>query len=173
MKPSEDVFILLGSNIEPEKYLPAAVGKIRQHYSVLKMSRVYQSPAVGYPEQPDYLNMAVLIQSENRLEQIRKTLRGIEKSLGRTRQGDKFAPRTIDLDLIMIGSRQIDTPDLVLPDPDLLRYPHVAVPIAELSPDFIHPVTGEKLALIAARTRYETALKRRRDIEERIGSTVG
>ena len=85
-------------------------------------------------------------------------LREVECELGRRRSNDRFSPRTIDLDISLFGDRVLEQPesDLVIPDPDILACAHVAVPLADLSPTKVHPVSGETLAAIAMRldTRF-------------------
>lgn len=77
----------------------------------------------------------------------------MEERLGRRRTSDKFSPRTIDLDISLFADLILDDPEdgLRIPDPEILECAHVAVPLADLSPDKRHPVTGETLAEIARR----------------------
>lgn len=147
----EQAFISLGSNIEPERYLPQAVGALRQLGQLQAVSAAYQNPAVGATAQPDFLNAAVLLDTMLSPQALRRELRRLESRLGRRRTADKFAPRTIDLDLVLYGSKVIEEAGLHIPDPDLLVRAHLAVLVAELAPDFRHPITGERLAAIASR----------------------
>ena len=86
-------------------------------------------------------------------QQLRQLLRQIEAELGRVRSPDKFAPRPIDLDLAFYGDT-VQTASAgdgqQLPDPDVLRFAHVAMPLAAVAPDWVHPLTGTTLASIAA-----------------------
>lgn len=161
---SELAFISLGSNIEPERYLPLAAEQLRSLGQILAVSTVYQNPAVGPTRQPDYLNAVILVETSLSPVQIRNRLRAIEAALGRVRTSDKYAPRTIDLDLLLLGERVRDDGEPVLPDPDLLLRPHLAVPAAELKPDFPHPVTGETLRALADRLRASAPLTPRPDV---------
>lgn len=106
---------------------------------------------MGGRRQPEYLNAAVLIRVTGEPAHLRTRMRQIETALGRVRSEDKYASRTIDLDLVLFGDR-ID-PKFPLPDPDVLTREHLAVPLAEIAPDFRHPITGEALETIAARLR--------------------
>ena len=150
---SDPVFITLGSNIRPEENLQAALTLLRADVSVLRISRIYETePVDSYGDK--FLNAAVLIESETPPGVLKfGMLRPIEALLGRVRTEDKNAPRTIDLDIALYGDTVIDNPDdqLVLPDPYILTRAHVALPLADLDPEFIHPVTGETLKHIAAR----------------------
>ncbi len=70
--------------------------------------------------------------------------------MGRVRTADKFAPRPIDLDIAFYGDRVLEVAGKVIPDPDVLRFAHVAAPLADVAGDWIHPQTGQTLAEIAA-----------------------
>jgi 2-amino-4-hydroxy-6-hydroxymethyldihydropteridine diphosphokinase len=160
----EQAFLALGSNIEPEKNLPLAIARIDVIGHQLAVSNVYQNPAIGPQPRPDFLNAAVLVESELSPLEIRGQLRDIEAELGRVRSDDKYAPRTIDLDLCLLGSTILNTPELVLPDPDLLTRAFLAVTMAELAPGFPHPITKEPLADIASRLRPGANLTPRPDV---------
>jgi dihydroneopterin aldolase/2-amino-4-hydroxy-6-hydroxymethyldihydropteridine diphosphokinase len=77
-------------------------------------------------------------------------LRPIEDSLGRIRGGDKFAPRTIDLDLVVYGDVVMDDGSLILPDPEIMKRPFLAIPLFELAPDLVIAGSGRRIAEIAA-----------------------
>lgn len=159
----EDAYIAIGSNIEPEHYLPRAVEALGRVGTVLAVSTPYQNAAVGSRPQPDFINAVARIRTTLAPVEIRDVLRAIEAELGRTRTDDRYAPRTIDLDLCLYGSQIIQAADLTLPHPDILTRPHVAVPLAELAPHMPHPVTGEPLSRIAERLRSQTRLTPRLD----------
>jgi 2-amino-4-hydroxy-6-hydroxymethyldihydropteridine diphosphokinase len=160
----ERAFISLGSNIEPERYLPLAVNRLKALGNVVAVSRVYQNPAVGDSPQPDFLNAAVLLETDLSLVDLRRCLRVIEDSLGRVRTEDKYAPRTIDLDLCLYGNTFSETREQTLPDPDILTRAHLAVPLAELAPDLHHPLIGDPLRDIAERLRPQSRLVPRADV---------
>jgi 2-amino-4-hydroxy-6-hydroxymethyldihydropteridine diphosphokinase len=163
------VFVTLGSNIAPEENIPAALDLLAQEpgLDVRAVSRVYRSHAVGAdgsvnPEQADFLNAAALVETDLSIPTLKKDiLRRIEAQLDRVRTPDKFAPRTIDLDIVLYGDEVLGLiiedfeggKEIVFPDPDITRFAHVALPIADLDPGFVHPVTGETLAAIADRFR--------------------
>jgi len=146
-------FLALGSNIDPRRHLPLAATRLTALGRLVAASRVYASPAVGPPGQPDFANAAVLLATDLAAAELRRQLREIESDLGRVRAGDRYAPRPIDLDLILYDDLVLDTPELRLPDPDLLVRPYLAVTVAELDPARRHPVTGETLGEIASRLR--------------------
>jgi 2-amino-4-hydroxy-6-hydroxymethyldihydropteridine diphosphokinase len=171
-KPTYPAFITLGSNIQPETNLRRAVQMIGQRFPIQAISRVYASPAIdaageANPDQDPFLNAAILIQTYHTPVELKfQILRFLEYMLGRVRTADKFAPRTIDLDLALYADCVMDRARdyLTLPDPDILTRAHVALPLADLAPDFVHPLTGLTLAEIAAPFRAMDGIVVREDI---------
>lgn len=161
---TELAFIALGSNIDPEANLPLASARLSELGKPIAVSTVYQNPAIADEPQPDYLNAAVLIETALDPLAIRDKLREIEADLGRIRTEDKFAPRTIDLDLCILGDRVLDHELLTIPDPDLMKRAHLAVTLAELRPDFLHPITGDSLEEIANELQKDAELNPRSDV---------
>jgi 2-amino-4-hydroxy-6-hydroxymethyldihydropteridine diphosphokinase len=168
---AEPAFVALGSNIEPERHLPLAVARLRTLGRLVAVSTVYRNPALERPEQPDFLNAAALVETDLPWEAIRQRLRSIEAGLGRVRSKDPCAPRSIDLDLCLLGGSTLQTAEFTLPDPDLLTRAHLAIPMAELAPDFHHPVTGRTLRSIADRLRPGANLTPRLDLTLRVRET--
>jgi 2-amino-4-hydroxy-6-hydroxymethyldihydropteridine diphosphokinase len=139
---NHQVCLLLGSNIEPVKNLPAALELLRHQITILKVSSVWQTPPVG-TDGPNFLNMAILVETGLPADALKqKVLRPLESSLGRIRSADKNAPRPMDIDIILYD-------DLLL-DPTLFQLAYRAVPVAEIMP---HLVSGEGETLQAASTR--------------------
>ena len=153
--PEHRVYITLGSNIEPEQNLAQAVRLLSQQVQVITCSSVYRTPPQGYTEQADFLNMALELKTDLSPENLKsEVLAGIEQALGRVRDPhNKNAPRTIDLDIALWDDRSFDYGEKPwhVPDPDIERFAHVAVPLAEIAPDYNHPDTGETLTQIASR----------------------
>ena len=152
-QPTEPAFIALGSNIQPEIHLPEAISQLLSLGHMQAISRAYRSRPVGGRKQPNYLNAAVLIRVTEEPGHVRSQLQEIETVLGRVRTEDKYASRIIDLDLVLFGDR-VD-PEFPLPDPEVLTREHLAVPLAEIAPDFCHPITGEALETIASRIKRD------------------
>ena len=152
--PKQIVYVSLGSNIEPEKNLAAAVRLLREKCKVLAVSHAYRTPPQGFTEQADFLNMVVKLSTTlSPADFKREVLDFIEHELRRVRDPlNKNAPRTIDLDISLWGSEVFEygSKPWRVPDKDILRFAHVAIPLAELAPDYVHPETGETLAQIAA-----------------------
>ena len=147
----EQAVISLGSNIEPEQHLPLAVDGLHALGRVLAVTAAYRNPAVGPEGQPEFVNAALLLETEHTPRELQRALRQLETRLGRRRTADKFAPRVIDLDLVLFGSHVVEEGSLRLPDPDLLERAYLALLAAELAPDWRHPITGERMSALAAR----------------------
>jgi len=125
-------FISVGSNIEPERNIVAALELLRRRTRVTGSSTFYRTAAVGRPDQPEFINGIWRIDTALSPTQIGdELLRPIEEDLGRRRCADKFAPRTIDLDLVLYNDLVQEDGAVRLPHPDLAR-PFVCVPVREL-----------------------------------------
>ena len=136
-----EVFIGAGSNADPERRLRRALSELERRFGALRCSSVYRGPAVGEPA-ADYLNLVVSLQSELAVDSLRAELRAIEALAGRTRADPAVCE--LDLDLLLYG-RRVDA-ERRLPRPDLFSLPFVLGPLAEIAPDLVHPVTGERFA---------------------------
>ncbi len=157
------VFISMGSNIDAEANLAAAVRRLEEldAIEVVATSRVYETAPVGTVDQPNFLNAALLIRTPLSAEDLQAgPLREVERGLGRVRTADKNAPRTIDLDIALYNYDVLDVGGRHVPDPDLLTRAHIAVPLADLAPYYVHPETGETLEEIAARLLAEGIVPR-------------
>lgn len=146
------VYVSLGSNIAPERNLRQAVRMLCAHNPLLAVSSVYRTPPQGFTQQADFLNMAVKLTTTLSPADFKARIIGdIERRLGRVRDPhNKNAPRTIDLDISLWDDAVLDYGEKHIPEPDTTRFAHVAVPLAEIAPDYIHPETGQTLAQIAS-----------------------
>lgn len=146
------VFISMGSNIDAETNLPLAVRLLSERVKVIRASRVYETSPIGTTDQPPFLNAAVIVATQLAPWQLKHgVLRTIESRMGRIRRADRNAPRTIDLDIAMYGDLVHMDPmrGILLPDPGITTHAHVALPLADLDADHLHPVTRQTLAQIA------------------------
>jgi len=143
-------FIAVGSNIEPAENVRAAVRLLAARVRVEGISTVYQTEPLGRPEQESYYNCVVEVATDLGPRELKwSVLRPIEERLGRVRGEDRYAARTIDLDVIVYGEAAFEEEGLTLPDPEILRRPFLAVPLAELAPGLSLPglgVTAEEAA---------------------------
>lgn len=148
-----DAVILVGSNIDKEVCLPEAIRRLRRTsgITVREVSTCYESESVGGPaDAPVFHNAAALISTSLDPEQLRTALHGIENKLGRVRTDDPNAPRTADLDIIYFGDLVKHFDGWSVPDPGAEKMAYVAVPVAEVAPRWVHPVSGLTTVEIAA-----------------------
>ena len=145
-------WVSIGSNISPQANVRDAVAALRRRFGVLAVSTVFRTEAVGFDGQP-FLNLVVGFDTDEPPEQVFDALRAIEDAQGRTRTGAKFGARTLDLDLLLYGDRRTEVRGRPLPHPDILDYPFVLGPLAELVPEQRHPVDGRRYAELWAAMR--------------------
>ena len=148
-KRTHRVFLALGSNINAEHNLQAAAQRLASRFHLRAVSPVYETAPVGKTDQPNFLNAAASIETDLAAAELKQALQAIEQELGRVRTDDKNAPRTIDLDISLFDAQVLEVGQRHIPDPDILRYPHIARPLADLAPQQRHPETGQTLQEIA------------------------
>jgi 2-amino-4-hydroxy-6-hydroxymethyldihydropteridine diphosphokinase len=132
------IYISIGSNIEPEKYIKNSIKALRQHYGQLHISSVYESEAVGF-EGDNFYNLVVGAQTSETPQQIQQTLRQIEHDNHRKRDTAKFSARTLDLDLLLYDDWVIQEQSLEIPRDEIEKYAFVLQPLAEIAPHASHP----------------------------------
>lgn len=165
--PTNLAYLSLGSNVDPEHNLPEAVAQLARFGRIKAVSSVWQTAAVGFTSQPDFLNAAVLLETELSARNLKqRAITRIENSLGRVRTENKNGPRTIDIDIMLFNHDVISTGQRRIPDPELLERSFVAIPMAEIAPEYMHPEVKKTLAEIAVQFNLEAeAIIRRADIE--------
>jgi len=156
MTDTHRAYLNLGSNIEPELNLPKAIRMLRRYGEITQVSRVWESESIGI-DGPNFLNACVLFLTHlGPVELKEQFIRPIEADLGRIRHANKNAPRIIDIDIVLFD----DTP-LNL---EYWKYAFVAVPLAELIPDFPHPVSKEKLSVFSEQAQSQGWIVPRGDV---------
>jgi len=151
MASPKTAYIAIGSNIAPEVHIPSALDKLAAACSMQALSTIYRCPALDRPEQNDYLNGVCQVETVLHARTLKyRVLRTIEAALGRERDEDAYAPRTIDLDVLLLGDMVIDEPGLRIPDPGICTRPFVALPLYEIAPTLRLPDTGVSLQHLVA-----------------------
>lgn len=137
------VYVALGSNVEPERHLAMAVQAMRGRFGGLILSPVYRNQAIGF-EGEDFLNAVAGFDSTFDVPRLKAALDQVERECGRQRGAARFAPRTLDLDLLLYG----DTVDAAakLPRTEILRYNFMLKPLADIAAAERHPETGRSYA---------------------------
>lgn len=152
---SSTVYLSLGSNIQPEQNLAAALRLLASKCAMQAVSQAYRTPPQGFAEQDDFLNLAAKITTDLTPITLKTdVLDWIERELKRVRDpNNKNAPRTIDLDISLWNAEifEYGSKPRRVPDPDILRFAHVALPLAEIAPDYLHPIENCPLKTIASR----------------------
>ena len=145
-----EVYVALGSNLgDRASFLAAARDRLRAIGEVVAVSPIYDTEAVTPEPQPRYFNQVVALRTDRDLRALLLALQGIEDALGR-RRGVRWAPRTVDLDILLDGSTVVSEPDLIVPHPRLAERAFVLIPLADLAPDLMHPTAGRTIAELAA-----------------------
>ena len=139
-----ELILSLGSNIgDRKKNLELAISKIKvlvgRH---IKSSSIYETEPWGYAGQRAFYNLVAAFHTNLLPPEILERIQTIEKELGRIRQENQYAERTIDIDILFYGSLIVDNKKLTIPHPKIAERKFVLVPLYEISPDFIHPVVG-------------------------------
>jgi 2-amino-4-hydroxy-6-hydroxymethyldihydropteridine diphosphokinase len=130
-----------GSNLDAQQNLLRAAHELKISFPGTRFSRVYRNAAVGF-EGPDFLNFVAELPVSVEAGALKAELERIEGLCGRPRYAPRWAPRTMDLDILLFGDAVLDLPGLVVPRPQLLDWAFMLGPLAELAPDAFHPVAG-------------------------------
>ena len=159
-------YLNLGSNIQPETNLPKAVKLLSKYGEMPEISNVWESEPVG-TKGPNYLNACVLFKTTYPQKELKEQIiHPIEKQLGRKRSSDKFAPRPMDIDIVLFDDN---------PTSDTLwALAYVVIPLADIYPNYQIPNAGKTVFEIATRLRREVWLEMRRGVMlNREGTTSG
>lgn len=156
MDELHEAYLNLGSNIEPERHLPQAIRLLRGYGQVQAVSRAWESHAYG-SDGPNFLNACLLFLTPLEARELKEqVIRPIESALGRVRSADKFAPRTMDIDIVLFDGE--------IYSGDFWSNAFVVVPLADLLPDFHHPLNYETLAQVAKHMRRQTWIVARPEV---------
>jgi 2-amino-4-hydroxy-6-hydroxymethyldihydropteridine diphosphokinase len=142
-------YLSLGSNIEPEAYLRAAIAELRERFGLLAVSPVYRSKAVGF-DGPDFLNLAVGLDTDLDVYALDAWLHALEDRHGRRRDVPRYASRTLDVDIVLFDDLVLDGPGhLRIPRPELTQ-PFVLKPLCDIAPELRDPTSGRMLSGLMA-----------------------
>lgn len=139
------IYLALGSNLGDRMgNLASAVERLSEKITIKKVSSVYETEPVYYKEQPLYLNAVLSAITELEPSDLLLFVKSIESDLGR-QPSFRNAPRLIDIDILFYGDRVVQTAELTIPHPSVEERAFVLVPLAEIAPELVHPVTREKV----------------------------
>ena len=138
-------YLSLGSNIDAERWLSAAVAELRARFGALDVSPAYRSAAVGF-DGPDFFNLAVGLDSDLGPEALNDWLHALEDRHGRVRGGDRYASRTLDVDIVLYDDLVLSGAGHLQITRGELRHAFVLKPMADIAPGLRHPVSGQTMA---------------------------
>ena len=138
------VYLSLGSNIEPEKNLRAALAELRAKFGDIVVSPVYRYAAVGF-EGPDFLNLAVGLDTDLSPSALNDWLHALENRRGRRRDAPRFSSRTLDADIVLYGDQVLTGEDNLQIPRDEMKYAFVLKPLTDIAADAVHPALRKTL----------------------------
>lgn len=142
-------YLSLGSNLEPEKNLRAALAELRARFGTIVVSPAYRCKAVGF-DGPDFFNLAVAIDTDLEPVALNDWLHALEDRHGRRRDVPRFSSRTLDVDIVLYDDLVMQGEGhLELPRSEL-KHAFVLKPLADIAPDAVHPISGKTLAALWA-----------------------
>ena len=142
------VFVAVGSNVDPEENVVRGLRLVDAEVGVRSVSTCYRTPALDRPQDPPFANGVIEVGGELGPFEMKALLQRVERTVGRKRTEDRYAPRTLDLDLLLHGDQVLSSKALTLPHPDIRARAFVAIPLLELAPDLILPDSGTPLRSI-------------------------
>lgn len=149
MSDSRSVILSLGSNIENRKsFIEQAVNELSERFEAkVEQSSIYETESWGFNAELPFLNCCISFESSQNVEEILKITQEIEKKMGRLKKTEKniYHSRTIDIDILFVGNIKIKSKNLEIPHPRLYDRNFVLMPLSELSPKFIDPLTKQSI----------------------------
>jgi 2-amino-4-hydroxy-6-hydroxymethyldihydropteridine diphosphokinase len=148
------VYVAAGSNVEPERHLALATDLLRREFPDVRFSPWYRNRAVGF-EGADFINLVAGFTTALPINEVLFRMYAIEVACGRPRDAPRWAPRSMDLDVLLYGDLVCDEPKFKLPRPDLLKRAFMLGPLAALAPELMHPT--EKATIGELWSRFDRA----------------
>ena len=139
------VYLGIGSNVAREANIAGALELLRERFAPLTVSPVYESKAVGF-DGPSFHNLVVGFDTDLDLLALHGALSEVEHRHGRRPETPRYAPRPLDLDILLYGNRVFRTNGIEVPRRDILEYAFVLRPLADIAPDLRHPANGRRIA---------------------------
>ncbi|HXB17867.1 MAG TPA: 2-amino-4-hydroxy-6-hydroxymethyldihydropteridine diphosphokinase [Steroidobacteraceae bacterium] len=133
-----EVYVAAGSNVEPERHMSQAVAELERAFPGVRFSSWYRNRALGF-EGEDFINLVAGFTTTLPVRAVLERLHAIEARCGRPREAPRWAPRSMDLDVLLYGDLVCEEPGLKLPRPDLVKRAYMLGPLAELAPEVMHP----------------------------------
>ena len=135
----------LGSNVNAEEHIQAAVDALREQFKTVELSPAYTSTAVGF-EGEDFINLVARVKTDMCPLALRQYLRDLEDRYGRKRDVPKFSDRSLDVDILLYDDLVLQSPVLEIPRAEITKFAHVLKPLADLDPELMHPTERRSMA---------------------------
>jgi len=155
-------YIGIGSNINPKENIEKCIDLIKSNFIISGISKFYETKPYGYKKQRNFINLVVKIKTDLNPNELLIKLQSIEKKLGRKRT-IKNGPRTIDLDILLYGSKTVNEKNLIIPHKGLLERDFMLIPLLDVDGDILYPGTKKKLKYLKRGIKYHQIL---REIEQ-------
>ncbi len=144
------VFLDIGSNIDREVNIQSCVDQLCADFKGIIFSKAYESESFGFDGDP-FINISAKLKTELSFNDLNVYLKSLENKHSRKRDNDKFIDRTLDVDILLYGDLILQ-PEKDLPRKEILKFPFVLFPLAEIAEDVIHPIEKITIGEIAKNT---------------------
>lgn len=145
-----EVYLDIGSNIDREQNIQSCVDELQIIFPNIVFSKAYESEAVGFDGDP-FINLSAGLQTDLGYDELNVYLKRLEDKHARKRDNKKFIARTLDVDILLFGDLVLQ-PKIDLPRAEILKFPFVLFPLAEIAPDFIHPIEKKSISELAKKS---------------------
>lgn len=150
MSNEEKIYLALGTNLGSRSLnLVRACAALKKFVTVSRVSHIYETPPWGITDQPAFLNQVLEVTSDLPPQELLTTIKQIEVDLGRV-PSERYGPRLIDIDILLYGSRVVNSESLVIPHPRMVERAFVLVPLNELIPDMVLPGEVQPISMLLA-----------------------
>ncbi|MCK4951504.1 MAG: 2-amino-4-hydroxy-6-hydroxymethyldihydropteridine diphosphokinase [Gammaproteobacteria bacterium] len=150
------VYVSIGSNVDREHNVVSCLEYLKKAYGELMVSTIYESKSVGF-DGNNFYNLVAGFDTDDDVYIVADTLHDIENRHGRDRNSKRFAPRTLDIDLLLYDDLVLHGDGIEIPRDDLVQYVFVLKPLVEIDPDYMHPVLHRTVAEILNESELELA----------------
>ena len=147
------VYLDIGSNIDREENIQSCVDQLRADFKEITFSKAYESEAFGFDGDP-FINLSAKLQTDLSFDALNTYLKSLEHKHARKRDNDKFIDRTLDVDILLYGDLILQ-PEKDLPRKEILKFPFVLFPLAEIAGEVIHPIEKITIDDIAQKTTLD------------------
>lgn len=149
------IYLGLGTNLgDRTANLQAAIAGLAERLVLTAVSPLYQTPPWGVTDQPDFLNLCLAAQTDLTPEELLTFVKNLEVEMGR-QPAERWGPRLIDIDILFYANQLVETEKMTIPHPRLAERAFVLRPLADIAPEFVHPVLGETIAKLAKKVGDE------------------